>query len=380
MKKIMIKNWQEVVIVLLVLVMPISTILMSRLQVSSGAVVSAEQPVVVATQEDFERLADEYSRYFEIREDGSIELNLDKDIRGEVEVIKEKAYREYMDRGIVLYDGSGLDYADYEVWQETEVKIEELPEVSEQDKVLLEQYREFLNNLNSMLREGIFVAVVEDGLIKYEMVEQNRYNAPDGGIKQRGVSDLFSGRNSFDVTYNRISIPYPVGMKWFCQIIWGYYDVYVPSGYEIHFSISSAVLLSSLIYLVASMNIYSATISGVVSALQLYLKSDIVQLLNEILGIDIYELANIILLFAIGSISVAVLVGAFTFGLGGVVMTIIDMLLGLLASYMTRISNSLIDNAQKMVVDIIRGTSNKNTVRMNSDLIFWNNSFSTMRY
>jgi hypothetical protein len=367
MKKIMIKNWQEVVIVLLVLVMPISTILMSRLQVGSGGVVSAEQSVAVATQEDFERLADEYSRYFEVGEDGSIDIDLDKDIRGEVEVIKEQAYREYMDRGIVLYDGSGLDYADYEVWQETEVMIEGLPEVSEQDKVLLEQYREFLNNFNSMLREGIFVAVVDDGVIRYEMAEQGERQ---GGVGREQLQSRATSA-SFDMTYTVISIPYPAGMKWFCQIIWGYYDVWIPSGYEMVLPWVAAGIVGVIIWGFARL---TSDVFSKPAAFMMELTSFIGPLASKLLQLNITVddlLAMIIGIVLVGT-AISVAIAAFTLGVGTILDAIVRVMIGLLANYLlNRVGAPLVVNAG------FAYDRSHSYVKMQSDLIFWGNDFYT---
>ncbi|MDR3022281.1 MAG: hypothetical protein LBU60_06395 [Clostridiales bacterium] len=153
---------------------------------------------LAATQEDYERLVDEYANYFELGDDFSIKINLDKNVEQEINDLKVQAYEEYVEQGISRYDASGNDYNDINTWLDTEVVNEiDLNQISNEDRALLEQYNEFLESFNDLLKDGLFVAVVEDEIIKYDIadnVEQSK------SLNQRSVSNFFNGRNSFDMT------------------------------------------------------------------------------------------------------------------------------------------------------------------------------------
>jgi hypothetical protein len=384
----------------LVVTLPISALMIAVLR-NGGTLIKPSVPVV-ATQQDYERLASEYSGYFEIGEDLTINLNLDRDIDAELEMLRDQAYNEYVEMGSIrsttrLGELSGdttqddqdyiaidarqdIDYTDYEVWQGIDLDNQViLNEISEQDRVLLEQYQAMLSQVNGLVEQGIMIPVLEGDTLKYELVEQVDINEQVGtkGIATR-TDKLFSGRHNFDTKHHVERIPVPVGMKWFCQVVWGSWDIYIPVGYEMQFSYWTGIVISVVIAAIAVTTSYMWIASKwtAIAEITAYV-GDLVKvaLAKSDVDVNIDGIMDAVSWYMLGQLAIDTVVISSTGGLGTPIVAGIKIALALLSHY-------LLNRVATPLANYMLSTMNNdnNTIVMNSDLVFWGNSLSSYKY
>jgi hypothetical protein len=393
----------------LVVILPIGALMIAVLR-NGGTLIKPSVPVV-ATQQDYERLASEYSGYFEIGEDLTINLNLDRDIDAELEMLREQAYNEYVEIGSIrsttrLGEVSGeldvldedsneynanvrqdIDYTDYEVWTSIDLESEIiLNEISEQDRELLKQYQAMLSQVNGLVEQGIMIPVLDGDTLKYELVEQEKEsddNDLDIGTRITGsqFNELGNGRNSFEVRPYVQYISIPVGMKWFCQIVWGQLRLEVPVGYDIHLSIAAGFMVALGSWM--AVEFASSVIpikANTTTRLMSFLGRTLTDTVDEIFGFDVFSLVDTILLAYTTGKTLTKLLGGATLGIGLIVEIVLSAIATLVATYMlNRIGMPLIAKVGDSAAKILTSKSNHNTIKIQSDLIFLTNSFGTLR-
>jgi hypothetical protein len=297
-----------------------------------------------------------------------------------------------------------IDYTDYEVWTSIDLESEIiLNEISEQDRALLEQYQAMLNQVNGLVEQGLLQVEMQDGVLKYEpvIIEEDtstiqQWQQGFGTLDNfrhnntRGVSDLWNGKNSFKTVDFVQRFKIPVGMKWFAQIIYHEWDVYIPIGFETKLSIAVSAIVVIGLWAVKTLtgSVFpdmdtKGSKKGFKDLLKDLFKKGALEAggwtIDRVVGINITTLYNLVKGVAMGALAVDAIMAASTGGLSAAISAFLRVALAVIASYLfNEVGKGLIEYIIRALPTLV--TSNpKNTIRMNSNLVFFNNDFSLER-
>ncbi|MDR3022280.1 MAG: hypothetical protein LBU60_06390 [Clostridiales bacterium] len=177
-------------------------------------------------------------------------------------------------------------------------------------------------------------------------------------------------------------------MKWFCQVVWSYFEIWIPTGYNIQMSIAMGTVivlglwalkeLSSIAF--PDFDQANGTKKGFKQLLKDLVGDAVVEKIEDILGMPVYTLWQTLKFISTGYKAVSAAFAAVSGGIGAVVDLVIRAVMAIIANWMfNQLAIPLIRYVGMATTSVVTNNNVKNTIRTQADLIFFNPSFSLLK-